>query len=188
MPILCVAGKGGITGIENDPLFGKPSPIDDLYMHVIESIHGIRSNLVNWNDMPDQSMLAPDKPGEPIVLIGHSFGVDLCIALASQIPRLADANGWTIGDIALVLIDGVDTSYWWTPWRPRFEIPACVKYVQCFVRRAFTPPFSSEMSGADGVNKVNVHMPAETHDSIVAAAEPAIVPFVTRIFGTEGIA
>jgi pimeloyl-ACP methyl ester carboxylesterase len=179
--IACIAGKGGIDGIPGDALFGSPSPILPLHMHLAE-LNLCRTDLMNHDDHPDFDRLAPDKPGDPTILIGHSFGGATAVALAATLPNLAQERNWILGQIAVVLLDGVLPQWWWSPFRPRFEIPQCVSRVACFVRDALAPPYSSQISGDDGFFKRNYHRAGCDHNSIVATAEPMVMDLAKLMF------
>jgi pimeloyl-ACP methyl ester carboxylesterase len=171
------------TGIPGDALFGSPSPILPLHLHVAEQMHGgIRTDLMNYDEMPDLTRLKPDRNGEPTILIGHSFGGETAFALAMNLPRIADKYGWLLGEIGVVSLDGVKQAEWWSPWRSRFDPAACIARVFSVVRDAMVPPYSSSISGEDGNWKRQFHRPQCDHNSIVAEAEEDVLKLCRLMF------
>lgn len=180
MAIIFIAGQGGIDGDPDDPIFNQPTPLLPLMAHVGE-IGLSRTDIMAFDDDPAMARILPDH-AEPTTFVAHSKGAPAAIAIAGVMPKLAFQNNVILSSINLILIDGVDGANWWNPWRPRFEIPACVKYCWAWVRDAMMFPYSSMIAGEDGNLKRNIHLPSESHVSIVAAAEPDVIGLLKTIY------
>lgn len=174
MVYIC-AGMGGFAGQGGKGLFSDPSPMTAMIVPVCEATpQGVRVDHGDWNDQLDLDRLKPQSDGEPLLLIGHSFGGDTVVEIAAR----------HVGDCHLILIDAVHPSAWWSPVQWPWQLSSNVKSATCYMRdgiSCLTPPYHSSIV-LDRQNFANIHEPNTTHNSIVEAVKYRVVQTVRAMF------
>lgn len=125
--------KGGLWYIQEDVAKARPDMNltrmywDDTYADPPGLIPGVTE---------DSRVYKLLKPGQKIVLVGHSFGGDKVVELCSSYK----SKGIQIEE--LILLDPVPRSHAGFLNVLDYQIPTNVKHTTCIYRRAIIPPYS----------------------------------------------
>ncbi len=118
------------------------------------------------------------KPGQKIILVGHSFGGDKCVELCNAYK----SKGLQIEE--LILLDPVPRTHAGFLNILDYKIPSNVKKTTCIYRRAIIPPYSCYVRSSETPYE-NIRIPLTGH-GLGISTHPDRQDLVTdKIIGTK---